>query len=473
MLKAGFATVDITPPVGTPIGGNYRDDYASRGVHDPLCAHCMVADDGEHQVAIVSADLLGVRADMVRRVRESVHASCGLEPGAVMVAATHTHSGPDTLGLDERAMASEAVVDGLVEGIASAVANAWAARVPARAGYGAGREETVSNNRRLRLKDGTVHMNWEGIAPDDIAEVLGPTDPGMGVLKVVDASGRLMGVLVNYTLHPAILAGDNLLLSSDYPGAIYRRMGESLGKDTTVVFANGTEGNINHINAFDPQQGRGFEEVERIGGILAGVALSILPGIETAGDLEVRSSVKSVDIPRRQLPEDRFAWAEEVLAKWDGKSVNMVDGLPDELYAREALALKELQDEPVAVEIQAILIGETVLVALPAEVFVEFGLEIKKHSPFAKTMIVGLANDWVGYVPTRRAFEEGGYEPQPARSSQLDEAAGDTMVQEALGLLNGLMGKEAGDDGQVGSDRGWRDSGQEDHPRGYHAGGER
>ncbi len=447
MLKVGFATVNITPPVGTLIGGNYRDDYASKGVHDPLFAHCMVADDGKRQAAIVSADLLGVRADMVKRVRESVHASCGLEPGAVMVAATHTHSGPDTLGLDEASMAGEDIVGGLVGGIARAVASAWEARMPARIGAGAGREETVSNNRRLRLKDGTVHMNWEAIPPQDIAEVLGPTDPGMGVLKAVDASGRLMGVLVNYTLHPAILAGDNLLLSSDYPGVVYRRLGDVLGKDVTVLFANGTEGNINHINAFDPQQGRGFGEVERIGEILAGTVLSVLPGIEPAADPEVRWKAKCIEIPRRQLPDERFAWAEEVLARWDGKPVNMVDGLPDELYAREALALKDLQDEPVAVEIQVILIGETALVALPAEVFVEFGLEIKKHSPFARTMIVGLANDWVGYVPTRRAFEEGGYEPQPARSSQLEEAAGDTMVREALGLLNGLTGKEAGDGG--------------------------
>jgi hypothetical protein len=71
---------------------------------------------------------------------------------------------------------------------------------------------------------------------------------------------------------------------------------------------------------------------------------------------------------------------------------------------------------------------------------VEQGLEIKEQSPFPNTLILGMANDYVGYVPTERAFAEGGYEVKTARTSQLTPLAGEIVVGEAAVLLAGLKG---------------------------------
>jgi hypothetical protein len=254
--------------------------------------------------------------------------------------------------------------------------------------------------------------------------------------RIGDSQGKLKGIFLNYTCHPAILAGDNFLISPDYPGFIYKKLKESFGEGILTFFTNGAEGNINHLNPFDPLQERGFKEAERIGNILAQRVTSFLPELTVEDDCKVDFSVKKLEISRRKMSEGRVTWAKEVLRKWDGKPRNLVDGLPDEFYAQETMILKELEDEPVKTEVQVLRIGETALVGLPGEVFVEYGLKIKRESPFPKTFVIGLANDWIGYVPTARAFEEGGYEPTPARSSQLAEEAGEVLVEQALNLLN-------------------------------------
>jgi neutral ceramidase len=106
-------------------------------------------------------------------------------------------------------------------------------------------------------------------------------------------------------------------------------------------------------------------------------------------------------------------------------------------YAREILALAdERQTEPtVETEVQVLRIGEAAIVAVPCELFAEYGLQIKAASPCRPTLVVGYANGIVGYVPTARAFEEGGYETRLCRSSKLAVDAGERMVAAARRML--------------------------------------
>ena len=80
-------------------------------------------------------------------------------------------------------------------------------------------------------------------------------------------------------------------------------------------------------------------------------------------------------------------------------------------------------------KVAAVRLGPVGFVGLPGEMFAEIGLQIKKRSPFETTVTVELANDWVGYVPTERAFEEGGYETELARSSKLTPQAEGMFVE--------------------------------------------
>jgi hypothetical protein len=135
--------------------------------------------------------------------------------------------------------------------------------------------------------------------------------------------------------------------------------------------------------------------------------------------------------------------AEQIVVKSAGHAgpAGQVDGIPDLLFARDQIELSR-RAEPIRAEVQAIRIGGIALVGLPGEFFVEFGLEIKKRSPaalFEKTFVVGLANGSVGYVPTKEAFAQGGYEPTPWRFSRLAPEAGRMCVESAVNQLRNLF----------------------------------
>ncbi|MER3406109.1 MAG: hypothetical protein C4289_13895 [Chloroflexota bacterium] len=94
--------------------------------------------------------------------------------------------------------------------------------------------------------------------------------------------------------------------------------------------------------------------------------------------------------------------------------------------------------ELIETEVQALRIGDAAVVALPGEIFVELGLAIKAQSPFATTLLAELANDYIGYVPTTRAFHEGGYETWAARSALPAPGAGEILVEHAIAALAAL-----------------------------------
>ena len=263
---AGVARANITPHVGIPMDGNVRNDV-SKGTHDQLWAKALVLESDGRKVALIACDLCGVTEQITQPVRQEL-AREGFDPAGIWIWGTHTHSGPSILGLHtpiDSAYNSE-----LVRKLVGVVHEANLKMVPARFGVGSGREETVAHNRRLWLKDGSMVMNWEKPSPEKVKGPAGPIDPELIVLSFESTSGEPIATLVNYALHPAILAGDNLLFSADWPGVMAQFVEDNWGGE--VLFANGATGNINHIDYKNPKQGRGFAEAKRIGTILGATA---------------------------------------------------------------------------------------------------------------------------------------------------------------------------------------------------------
>jgi len=162
----------------------------------------------------------------------------------------------------------------------------------------------------------------------------------------------------------------------------------------------------------------------------------VATAIVLADDAPIRVGTRVIDLAIREVSDDDVAQARALLTQPGTLPVR------ERAYPEEAvLVAKERRAHTmVQAEIQVIAVGDAVFVGVPSELFVEFGLDIKRRSPFLCTYIAGMANGCVGYIPTARAFAGGGYETRLARSSKLTAEAGEHIVETAVDLLRELHG---------------------------------
>ena len=435
MSKAGFSKVCISPPVGAPLAGFAARQEVSRGIHDDLYACALVLSNEDSAAAFVSVDVLALPDDFVRDVREEIRGATGIPPECVMIASTHTHAGPVTIRtfFNPDGSVDEGYLRRLADAITAAVAGAAASRFPARVGVGSASVEGVGVNRR---------------SPDHE-----PVDREVGLIKVEDAAGRTRAVFINYACHPTVLGPDNLLVTRDFPGFAVSEVEEALGPGCFAMFVNGTQGNISMghsselsaIGIITP--GRTFERAAELGHLLARATLEALPGIETTDAPALGASSVTVGLPAKTYPpreetERALREAGERLANAAGDGERLNRAKSEHLYASienfYAGEVHRVSGGLLPVELQAIRVGEAVFVAVPAEVFVEVGLRLKRVAP-RKTFIVGIANGYIGYLPTREAHEVGGYE---VVSSRCRPEAADVLVEKAVELGARLFGAE-------------------------------
>lgn len=440
-LLVGIAQVDYTPRVGLPLMGNFRTDYAARGVHDPLYAKAIVFQDpaGRH-IAIVSVDICMLDRGNVAFMRDYIAARSPLKPQEILITATHTHSAPAPMVLGSLPKCEDVDIEAFLSAASQAVVLACKDLRPAQLAVGQVEERRVSFNRRLLCRDGQTHMNWEGLDPAFVVEPRAPIDPRMTTLAVI-RDEQPVAALVNFGLHPAILAGDNWLYSADFPGYLCEAMTRLRGPDFVTMFVNGPCGDVNHLDYSDPLQGRGYQMTQRLGYLLAVSAQEALQGSVPVEGPAIGLSHERVGLPRLRISEDEIAWCRKVIAEADrGGSPGQVDGLPDEFYARTRVKMHAAQHTDDQVEVMAIRIGDVGIVGLPGEILCELGMGLVSRSPAKRTLVIELANDAIGYIPTREAYPHGGYEVTPG-ATLYQPGCGERLVDSAVRQLTALFGK--------------------------------
>ncbi|MBA3231260.1 MAG: neutral/alkaline non-lysosomal ceramidase N-terminal domain-containing protein [Acidobacteria bacterium] len=424
MLTAGFGKASITPPAGTPLAGYAARVDPSRGVHDDLYARALVLDDGRRPLVLVSVDVLALSADLVRRLRDGIRRRTGVTADGVMIAATHTHAGPVTMRTfchpDERM--DPAYAERFAAAVEQAAATAWESRAPSRVGIGSGTVSGVGVNRR---------------SPGGV-----PVDEEIGLIKIEDIAGRTRGALVNFACHPTVLGPDNLLVSADFPFYAIARIEERLGAGSFALFVNGAEGDVSMghsselsaIGVITP--GRTFERAEELGHRLADAALEALPGIACL-DAQVLAGIRTtLALPLKTYPPlkeaaraaaeaaaeaDRLAAAG---APWAEVGAARTRRLYASIMRYFATETRDLNGH-LPIEVQAVRIGDALFVGAPAELFVEIGLRLKREAR-QRLFVIGLANGYIAYFPTRAAHATGGYE---VISSLVTEEAEDRLAQ--------------------------------------------
>lgn len=455
-LKAGSSRAAITPRVRTPLGGNARVNNYATGVLQDLFARALWLHADGQSTCIISLDLLGLWEHRATPLREAVAAATGISPEKVMIACTHTHSGPDTVGMmtwsEEKHRRDRELLapwwEMLTERVVQAAVSAKDCAIPVTVHVQMTENPDIAHNRRLRLKSGETVMNWTMPPPDDVAEVLGPVDPQVTVLSF-RAGEKLQGALVHFTCHPAILAGLNLNISGDYCGMAMEELEKQFfpGGTAAFLFLNGAMGNVNHIDYLHPERGRDLGEVRRC-------ALSLEESVREAmseesaavDDAKLQCVFRELLLPIRAPDPEKVKAARAILDSYDGRDLSLADGVPPQIIAQRIVGFEEawrtgkypgpsttLRDKKVVFPIQVFRIGELTIATIPSELFVEYGLRYKELLKSKTALIATVTNGYSGYIPTPEAFMQGGYEPTMG-PSYLPEDAGEQILQEIVDM---------------------------------------
>ena len=435
MLRAGWAEVDLTPPVGSIIPGQWLTRTA-QNVRDPLLATALVLEANGGRCVVVSADALSLKNRVATAARHEISRRLAVPASNVLLAATHTHTGPpvaDVLGTE----ADPASVELLERRLVQVAADEAAARLaPVEIGWATGEAPGLAFPRRWLTAEGRAQMHPPKgdprfVRPEDEA------DATLTVLVVRRPDGRAGAVVVNFGCHPIFVGGASCY-SADYPGVVRRALKRLLGDDVAVVYLNAPCGDVGPDDVADADCSRyGEEWMERVGTALGARAVEMAALADTSSSAAITGCAQSVDVPVRVPEADQLAAA---AALWGDRDLAEAPQDVELVRARELLLLqREVQHTAtVGVEVSALRIGEGAIVGLPGEIFAAFGRAVRARSPFAHTAISELTNGCHGYVPTEGAFVGGGYETDLCRSSKLAPQAGELMVDAAADLLAGL-----------------------------------
>ena len=339
---------------------------------------------------LVSVDCIGFTGDFSRPVRQRMSEVTGLAPEAHVLAGTHTHSGPSTIVFgrgEDLNEVDKAYLKELEEKLVGLVREAWEGAKPGvfEAAWTEARE--LGHNRRIQHEDGTWGNEWEDV---DGTKHPGFFDPAVLVVAVRRPGGEREGLIVNCGIHPVTLGPKSLDLSGDYVSYMKDRLeaeGGLTGKGI-VTFVLAACGNINPRTCIRV----GAEYPKAMGEALAEKVLAVMGELKAveAGDVAVGSAPWRI---KRERQGKQGRWAVGHVTQ---------------------------------TEVVAARAGELGLIAAPGELFSEFNRPLREMSPARQTLIVTLANEYPGYIPTRQAEREGAYEVTMAPCAGLEAALMET-----------------------------------------------
>lgn len=426
-LRVGFGQVDITPPVGGIITGPGAP--ASTGTDDPLKAKALVVESGGRQLAIVGVDLVKFRRDLADAAIAQAAQRTGLARDAIMLCPSHNHSSPLIPAQGDKATVNRDYIATLPKLIADSIEQAHQALQPARMSIGRSLVYEGHCNRRVISKTDGLALNvWLKKLNDlkQVPQVLGsegPIDPELWVVRFDALDGRMLGTLVNFTCHPCL--HDRIKIhtwSADYPGVIAEHIAQAYGKQAVCVFTQGASGNI------QPPVMWTSDWKERAAVFAQAAVDAAKDASPVAGPVIVDYARREVEVPRCQAEAQRAA------------AITRLGWRPEAFAGaqRTAAALPRTLQVPVS----AARIGPFALASNAGELFVEWGLTIKRRSPFPHTIVCELTDDWIGYEPTEQAFQHEGYETL-AGVDFVALAGIQTLVDTAVDALQGLWKKDS------------------------------
>ena len=435
MLRAGTSLIEISPGKGLELAGYPHFPRYNKGVHDPLFASCLYLENGQEKILFIAMDLLFFSKKYVSEVRKKIQEKTQIPSKNVFISVSHTHSGPwaagrlDMEALEQGLNVDRAYIENLKDKIVRISVDAYYNTFKAVVASGSticGKKEGIGGNRRHRE---------------------GPVDPQLWTFAVKDKYDVLRSALVKYALHPTVIHENSSLVSADYPGYL-RQYLRSKYQGMNLLFMQGTSGDQS-TRYF--RKGQDFKEAKRIGNTLGKCASNSIDRLQFEDEVKIRSISHEIKLPLKKLVSEQEALSdvEKTRKRWemlkqkgapyiDIQNANLKNLGSENMLGYIRLKKRgipiSLEEDEFPAEVHVVTIGNTAIVGLPGEIFVELGLDIKKDSPYQNTIVVELTNGCLpGYVCTPDAIKEGGYE---VGASLLSEEAGKILVDKAVELLN-------------------------------------
>jgi len=440
-FRAGAAASNVSPWLGLSINGNMHDVKA-REIHDELQARCLVLDDDQTRLAIVVVDSCMIPREIFDASKRTIQEQTGIPADHILMSATHTHSAPASASVfqsDPDVAYQKFLAVRIADGVQRAVNNLARAKI----GWGFGKVPNQVFNRRWKMKPDTVLKNPfggidqvqmnPGVGNANLLEPAGPTDPELSIVSVQTAEGRPLALLANYSLHYCGGVGGGHI-SADYYGMFADRIQQLLGADRqdppfVAMMSNGTSGNINNINFRGGQAKQPpYGQMRLVANEVADEVLRVYKNIQHRNWVPLDAQQKEIQLGVRLPAKDDVERARQIMAE----AKNPVMQTLEQIYAGETVLLSSYPAQ-VPIILQALRIGELRIAAIPCEVFVEIGLELKQKNPPAFT--ISLANGYNGYLPTVEHHKLGGYETWRARSSYLEVEAAPKILDTLTELL--------------------------------------
>jgi hypothetical protein len=440
-FRAGASTSNITPELGRKIIGGFVP-YPSSHIHDELHVRSLVLDDGKTKLAIVVCDLLGIHrivSDEARRLIELHH---GIPASNVMICATHTHSassamGEDRLKFEQKLNEYETFV---ATRIADGVKRAINELRPAELAFGSVDVPEHVFNRRWFMRPGTIPENPFGgddlvkmnppSGSDNLVRAAGPTDPSVSFLSIREPNGKPISVLTSYSLHYVGGVGKGHV-SADYFAVYCNRLTKLLAANDqqprfVPIMSNGTSGDINNISFLKRRPRKeSYEQMRYVGEDVADKVHAAMKDLKYESELSLSSKYRELTVAYRRPDDAMQKWAATTLAKGPQRNRDL-----SYIYAERVTSLSKYPANA-KVPLQILQIGDTTIGTMPCEVFCEIGMEFKGRCPAKNSFLVSLAHGYMGYLPTPKHHELGGYETWMG-TNRLEKTASVKMLNALL-----------------------------------------
>ena len=395
-LRLGVAERIITPPVGGYLYG-YPKPPRSTSVHDDLTVTALYLEGEDTRALLLSFTICSLGSALCRRLAALLEEATGVARTAIILHATHTHSGPSTTNSVGWGEADGDYIEGiLIPAALEAAKEAAAAPVPARLSVATG--ECLLGINRRQLVDGRACL---GQRPGGIQ------DTQMTVIGFFGEDNAPLATAVHYAAH-CTSSGKNSEITRDWAGVMIDALAERTG--APVLFLQGPEGDIGPRMPSGKTIGEAsVNDAVALGAIAARDALAIYERLGTPAPLPLSASYAELPMPLAARPTKEEA--EAGVLKYGDFTAGVEAKTAD--YCRRVLAsYRDGYREEAAFPIpQTILrLGEIAIVTFPYELFSEIGLWVKAESPFATTLSLALAGGAECYFVTEAEIPYGGYE---------------------------------------------------------------